>query len=64
MTSRRHAYGRFPTRRTWERRLAALPLHLPGLLSGFGRHMVNPRATARVKNARPNKDRCQGKVIP
>ena len=22
--------GRFPTRRTWERRLAALPQHLPG----------------------------------
>ena len=23
--------GRFPTRRTWERRLIALPQHLPGL---------------------------------
>jgi len=23
-------HGRFPTRRTWERRLVALPQHLPG----------------------------------
>jgi hypothetical protein len=35
-----HEHGRFPTRRTWERRLAALPPHLPGLLGGFGRHLV------------------------
>src|SRR5215471_21510845 len=26
-----HEHGRLPTRRTWERRLAALPPHLPGL---------------------------------
>lgn len=32
--------GRFPTRRTWERRLAALPPHLPGLIGCFGRHLV------------------------
>jgi hypothetical protein len=32
--------GRFPTRRTWERRLAALPAHLPGLIGCFGRHLV------------------------
>jgi hypothetical protein len=32
--------GRFPTRRTWERRLAALPPHLPGLIGGFGRQLV------------------------
>jgi hypothetical protein len=32
--------GRFPTRRTWERRLAALPQHLPGLIGCFGRHLV------------------------
>jgi hypothetical protein len=28
--------GRFPSRRTWERRLAALPAHLPGLISHSG----------------------------
>jgi hypothetical protein len=33
--------GRFPTRRTWERRLTALPSHLPGLIGCFGRHLVN-----------------------
>ena len=32
--------GRFPTRRTWERRLAALPATLPGLIGGLGRHLV------------------------
>ena len=32
--------GRFPTRRTWERRLIALPQHLPGLIGCFGRHLV------------------------
>jgi hypothetical protein len=31
-----HEPGRFPTRRTWERRLAALPQHLPSLIGGFG----------------------------
>jgi hypothetical protein len=31
---------RFPSRRTWERRLAALPPSLPGLIGGFGRHLV------------------------
>jgi Transposase DDE domain len=31
---------RFPSRRTWERRLAALPPSLPGLIGGFGRHVV------------------------
>jgi hypothetical protein len=34
-----HAHGRFPTRRTWERRLAALPPHLPGLIGCVGRHL-------------------------
>jgi hypothetical protein len=34
------AHGRLPTRRTWERRLAALPPPLPGLLGGCGRHLV------------------------
>ena len=35
-----HEQGRFPTRRTWERRLIALPQHLPGLMGCFGRHLV------------------------
>jgi hypothetical protein len=33
-------HGRLPSRRTWERRLAALPPHLPGLMGGVGRHLV------------------------
>jgi Transposase DDE domain len=32
--------GRFPSRRTWERRLAALPPRLPGLIGSCGRHLV------------------------
>lgn len=32
--------GCFPTRRTWERRLAALPASLPGLIGGSGRFLV------------------------
>jgi hypothetical protein len=35
-----HEHGRFPTRRTWERRFAALPQHLPGLSGCFGQHLV------------------------
>lgn len=35
-----HQEGRFPSRRTWERRLAALPASLPGLIGYFGRHLV------------------------
>jgi hypothetical protein len=31
---------RFPTHRTWERRLTAVPQHLPGLLGYFGHHLV------------------------
>ncbi len=31
---------RFPSRRTWERRLGALPAHLPGLIGCLGRHLV------------------------
>ena len=33
-------HGQFPTRRTWERRLAALPPTLPGLIGRLGRHLV------------------------
>jgi hypothetical protein len=33
-------HGRFPSRRTWERRLAALPQRLPGLIGCLGRHLV------------------------
>lgn len=32
--------GRFPSRRTWERRLKALPDTLPGLIGCLGRHLV------------------------
>jgi len=32
--------GRFPSRRTWERRLQALPDDLPGLIAALGRHLV------------------------
>jgi hypothetical protein len=32
--------GRFPSRRTWKRRLAVLPQRLPGLLGCIGRHVV------------------------
>src|SRR6266852_2795668 len=35
-----HQEGQFPTRRTWERRLAALPATLPGLIGRLGRHLV------------------------
>jgi hypothetical protein len=33
-------HGRFPSRRTWERRLQALPESLPGVVGGLGRHLV------------------------
>ena len=33
--------GRFPSRRTWERRWQALPAHLPGLIGGWGRTLVS-----------------------
>jgi hypothetical protein len=33
-------HGRFPSRRTWERRLARLPQTLPGLIGCFGRSLV------------------------
>lgn len=32
--------GQFPSRRTWERRLKALPASLPSLIGWFGRHLV------------------------
>src|SRR5919206_3245367 len=32
--------GRFPSRRTWERRLAALPPSLPGLIGCIRRYLV------------------------
>jgi hypothetical protein len=35
-----HQDGCFPSRRTWERRLAAFPETLPGLIGYFGRHLV------------------------
>ncbi len=33
-------HGRFPTRRTWERRLDALPASLPAYIGCFGRELV------------------------
>lgn len=33
-------HGCFPSRRTWERRLAALPQSLPGLIGCIGRHLI------------------------
>ena len=33
-------HGRFPTRRTWERRFAQLPARLPALIGCLGRHLV------------------------
>ena len=33
--------GRFPSRRTWERRLQSLPDDLPGLIGAMGRYLVN-----------------------
>ena len=33
-------HGRFPTRRTWERRLATLPATLPSLIGRLGRSLV------------------------
>ena len=33
--------GCFPSRRTWERRLARLPDTLPGLIGALGRHLVS-----------------------
>jgi len=33
--------GRFPSRRTWERRLQALPLSLPSLIGRFNRYLVS-----------------------
>jgi len=32
--------GQCPAHRTWERRLAALPSTLPGLIGRLGRHLV------------------------
>jgi hypothetical protein len=32
--------GRYPARRTWERRLAALPATLPAQIGCLGRHLV------------------------
>jgi hypothetical protein len=36
-------HGRFPTRRTWDRRFATLPARLPALIGCLGRHLVTLR---------------------
>src|SRR2546423_9576817 len=36
-----HEQGRFPSRRTWERRLKAIPQTLPAQIGCLGRHLVN-----------------------
>jgi hypothetical protein len=36
-----HQDGKFPTRRTWERRLVQLPTTLPALIGYLGRHLVD-----------------------
>ena len=33
-------HGRFPCRRTWERRLEVLPDDLPGLIGTLGRYLI------------------------
>jgi hypothetical protein len=35
-----YEHGRFPSRRTWDRRLGMLPPSLPGLIGYSGRHLV------------------------
>jgi hypothetical protein len=42
-------HGRFPARRTWERRLKAIPETLPAQISCLGRHLlvlIQPWATS------------------
>src|SRR5436190_2458434 len=36
-----HEQGHFPSRRTWERRLKAIPQTLPAQIGCLGRHLVN-----------------------
>jgi len=47
-----YEHGRFPSRRTWDRRLAQRPHSLPGLI-GYGRRhlmaLLNPCADARSR---------------
>ena len=45
-------HGRCPTRRTWERRLAALPPTLPGLIGRLGRHLVTAPQSLGAARAR------------
>src|SRR4051812_50013134 len=40
LRSRLTEQGRFPSRRTWERRLATLPSSLPARIGCLGRHLV------------------------
>src|SRR5829696_4555906 len=46
--------GRFPSRRTWERRLATLPSSLPARIGCLGRHLAGtPRSTPRPAGRSP-----------
>jgi hypothetical protein len=43
--------GRFPSRRTWERRLAAIPNSLPARIGCLGRPLVGPSKSRRASGA-------------
>ena len=59
--------GRYPTRRTWERRLRALPDKLPAQIGCMGRHLVQViqpwaeygRAVASLRSERQHSAACQ-----
>ena len=54
--------GQFPTRRTWERRLVALPESLPAQIGCLGRHLValiEPWAACGRAAATPGCDSCR-----
>ncbi len=40
LQTRLYENGQFPSRHTWERRLAKRPAHLPGLIGCLGRSLV------------------------
>ena len=46
-------HGRFPTRRTWDRRFATLPARLPALIGCLGRHLVTLLSPGPPRDMRP-----------